>query len=613
MNRQGGPMSHTPRVAVAIFSLLFLPMVLALALVTVLLDGRSVVAQEEMDGEVWALVDSAPLIVRGQVATSQGRWNQDHTALVTDNQIQVHYPVAGEAPSPLWVQTPGGTLPEEDVALLVAHAARLAVGQEVLLLLAPQGDGWTVVGGDEGVFTVVNGHAISGHGQAYPLDALLQAIVDRLHRRGRPVSLPADWPEREARVPPSPVQAADFVYRELRWEGPSPKVYFRVNINTDQVNGDNGTAEDFLRAILAAADVWNQVETADFLLVYDGPTDSTAIGYNQANEILFMRQGTDGAAGMAQVWYSSSTGYIREADIWLNDDLRWDAVGSPAYNELDLQSVVIHEMGHWLALGHDSEPDSVMYASITMGPASIRRTLHPNDRAGISFIYPCNDVPCGPAAPTPTPTPSSTPTPAPTVPTPTPTPTARVTLTPTLTVEPTTPTPTPTSGSPTQVLVNPDAHVKLQVNQPGPVSVDVEVPSGAVDRPTLLRYAPISLVDASARAGLQYANHAFSLEAEQEGEVVVGLRFFKPITVTLHYSDQAVANLDETSLYLYYRLRPEDEWTDVAADPAAYHRNPDENRLAVTTDHAAQFALFSLTGASDGPGLQYVFLPLVER
>ncbi|OUC05637.1 hypothetical protein RY27_25990, partial [Litorilinea aerophila] len=114
-------------------------MVLTLTLATVLLDGRSAVAQDETGGEALALVDAAPLIVRGQVAATQSRWNQDHTALVTDNQIQVHYPVAGEAPSPLWVQTPGGTLPEEDVALLVAHAARLAVGQEVLLLLAPQG------------------------------------------------------------------------------------------------------------------------------------------------------------------------------------------------------------------------------------------------------------------------------------------------------------------------------------------------------------------------------------------------------------------------------------------------------------------------------------------
>jgi hypothetical protein len=130
-------------------------------------------------------------------------------------------------------------------------------------------------------------------------------------------------------------------------------------------------------------------------------------------------------------WWSFDKGtvdHIVEVDIRLNDFYIWDATGAPASNELDLQSVVTHEMGHWLSLLHDDQPNCsgvtgpIMCAYYSYG--TVKRNLNANDVAGIKSIY---GVPSNP--PTATFTPTRTSTPSPTL-TPTRTPTRIPTLAP---------------------------------------------------------------------------------------------------------------------------------------------------------------------------------------
>jgi hypothetical protein len=108
-------------------------------------------------------------------------------------------------------------------------------------------------------------------------------------------------------------------------------------------------------------------------------------------------------------WWKLDNGQIIETDIRFNDYYAWDATGAPSSGEPDLQTVAVHEMGHWLSLGHDTDagcPNStpVMCASYVMG--TLKRALGANDIAAIKAIYGQ-----GSTQATATPTRTSTPTP----------------------------------------------------------------------------------------------------------------------------------------------------------------------------------------------------------
>ncbi len=101
--------------------------------------------------------------------------------------------------------------------------------------------------------------------------------------------------------------------------------------------------------------------------------------------------GTDNRGALAQVWYNSDFTII-EADIWINDSFDWAAGGELADNELDLQSALLHEFGHWLILNHTDDSTSVMYPTLATGVT--RRHLAPRDAEDISAIYPCLQTAC---------------------------------------------------------------------------------------------------------------------------------------------------------------------------------------------------------------------------
>ena len=74
---------------------------------------------------------------------------------------------------------------------------------------------------------------------------------------------------------------------------------------------------------------------------------------------------------------------ISECDMMINLGIPMSTSGDP--NAYDIQTISLHEFGHWLRLGHVSAPNSVMCEEIGLG--QIRRVLDDDSRNGIVYIY----------------------------------------------------------------------------------------------------------------------------------------------------------------------------------------------------------------------------------
>lgn len=83
-------------------------------------------------------------------------------------------------------------------------------------------------------------------------------------------------------------------------------------------------------------------------------------------------------------WLKSS---IVEADILINA-VHFPLSLNPNDNEVDAESLILHELGHVLGLAHHSESESVMAEGLTLG--EIRRSLTLDDQAAIQCRYPKN-------------------------------------------------------------------------------------------------------------------------------------------------------------------------------------------------------------------------------
>ena len=89
--------------------------------------------------------------------------------------------------------------------------------------------------------------------------------------------------------------------------------------------------------------------------------------------------------GRTLIYYSGSRLY--EADLAINAHFfqNYTANAVLASNQLDLQSLVVHELGHVLGLAHNSTTGSAMSASL--GTGTLRRSLSSSDIESLHCEY----------------------------------------------------------------------------------------------------------------------------------------------------------------------------------------------------------------------------------
>jgi CSLREA domain-containing protein len=139
--------------------------------------------------------------------------------------------------------------------------------------------------------------------------------------------------------------------------------------------------------------------------------------------------------------------------------------------------------------------------------------------------------------------------------------------------------------------------------------VTVTVPAGAVAADFTLSLLPLAgpahlLPDGMTFGGLAFLLNAFVGGVQQEGFV-----FQQPVMLSLTYRDEDVAGLDEDALTL--QTWDGAAWVDAATTctpPAAYSRQPEQNRLGMHICHLSEYAL--VVGAAP---IRRIYLPLVLR
>jgi hypothetical protein len=167
------------------------------------------------------------------------------------------------------------------------------------------------------------------------------------------------------------------------------------------------TASDFQATVSRAFATWQGVPTASISFQFAGFTGAEPFDDDGISVVGFQNNpGMDRVLGATGFVVDVITGEIVESDIFFNSAFPWStsAAGDPL--RFDLESVAVHEIGHFLGLGHsalgETEVDPtgdrrVLASGAVMFPISFGRgvtrdrELQPDDIAGVSDLYPGGD------------------------------------------------------------------------------------------------------------------------------------------------------------------------------------------------------------------------------
>jgi hypothetical protein len=183
---------------------------------------------------------------------------------------------------------------------------------------------------------------------------------------------------------------------DVRWTEP-----VRYFVNERNIPGVSATA---MRDVAAAAfATWQAAPDTALQSQFLGFTSAPPGMQDGRTTLGFLdRPDQDRVLGATSFLLDASTGEILEADVFFNTRFDWSVAPAGESGRVDLESVMVHEIGHLLGLGHSALGETEMIPGgrrviasgavmfpIAFAPgSSADRQLQPDDLAGISDLYP---------------------------------------------------------------------------------------------------------------------------------------------------------------------------------------------------------------------------------
>lgn len=150
-----------------------------------------------------------------------------------------------------------------------------------------------------------------------------------------------------------------------------------------------------IAALQTGADAWSIQSNADFSFYYMGRTAGSSIVRNGKNEVFF-RDTNPGPIAEAYRYYATG-GEIVEFDIVFYDGgHRFFTGGSGCDSGYYIEDTATHEFGHALGLKHSDRDTATMWYRATRC-GTWKRSLDPDDIAGVEAMYPASGANAAPS------------------------------------------------------------------------------------------------------------------------------------------------------------------------------------------------------------------------
>lgn len=163
--------------------------------------------------------------------------------------------------------------------------------------------------------------------------------------------------------------------QQLYWQ---PKFPIKITINKSFPN-------EYVEELENALKQWNEATQFE-VFVFDSEKDQSVSSREDSKNVVYWmtewsENKKDLQASTNLYWSGQET---READILLNAKYFKISV-DPKDDEIDLQSLLVHELGHIFGLGHIDEKSSVMISKLGLGEK--RRQPSESDVKNLSCRY----------------------------------------------------------------------------------------------------------------------------------------------------------------------------------------------------------------------------------